>query len=520
MIPEDKEQSYLALQVGTLALSHVQTEAPMARVRAAAWHNVTARLGVHLPLFLVHDVGLLLTVPRGAGLRIAPRSPTLAELRLSRESRALCLRYQALLEAIAQSEIVEKVATWRLRDELVAVLLLRIFGDVYHRLPDPGKRAAVTELPLDPQIYEDADLPRHFLDFLPALGPGGGAAQGGAALEFLRFLVTDPQPLSVHTSLEQIDLDTVRLLGMFTPLGQHAQGSLLSGGMGGMGLGGLGAGAQLDLVDLYGVFQSAESSDVVNFSLDLLPSVLETRRASGAQTFSSDGYASIERRGNLDSLMLSELAYDDDVLELKFAEGELYYYGHEKQRDEERRLQYVLVDASPSMRGLRQVFGRGLALTLSKKLALGGDEVWLRFFDARLSDVVRLTRTGADYATPYLLCYRSDRGRNYGRVFRQLLPELQRLRREERRQIVVYIITHGQCHIPLDVVQALARTAYLYGVFILPSTEVQLDYLGALHRHQIVSESILTSQKDRRDRALQIVDDAGELQRATKRAGT
>ncbi len=76
---------------------------------------------------------------------------------------------------------------------------------------------------------------------------------------------------------------------------------------------------------------------------------------------------------------------------------------------------------------------------------------------------------------------------------RQLLPELQRLRREERRQIVVYIITHGQCHIPLEVVQALSRVAYLYGVFILPSTEVQLDYLGALHRYQVVSEAILTS---------------------------
>src|SRR5207249_8214455 len=184
---------------------------------------------------------------------------------------------------------------------------------------------------------------------------------------------------------EQIDLDTLRLLGVFS-------GS---------------AAASLDLVDLYGVFQSAEANDVVNFSLELLPSVLETKRASGVQTFAVDGYASIERRGNLDSLMLTEFAYDEDLFERKVIDDELYYYGHEKQREEQRRLQYLLVDSSPSMRGVRQVFARGLALTLAKKLTLAGDEVWLRFFDSVLHDTQKVTQS--DFAAPYLLCFKSDR---------------------------------------------------------------------------------------------------------------
>ncbi|MCS6913726.1 MAG: hypothetical protein RMK29_20150 [Myxococcales bacterium] len=503
MIPPERQQGYLAQQVGTLALSHVQSEAPMARVRAAAWHNTLARLGVPLPLFLVHDVGLLLTMPRSSEPRIGPREEVLAELRLAREVRGHLQQYEALLRAIAASEVVTRISGWRLRDELVAVLLLRVLGDVFHRFPDPARRVVVGELPLDPRLYEEADLVRHFTDF-----PREGL------LSFLRFLVSPPQSLSVQTALEQIDPDTVRLLSIFTPLGQHVEEGLLEAGLH-PGV----AGGQLDLVDLYAVFQSTESNDVASFSWDLLPSVLETRRATGVQTFSTDGYASIERRGNLDSMVLSELAYEDELFELKFAEGELYYYGHEKQRDEERRLQYVLVDASPSMRGLRQVFARGLALTLCKKLALAGEEVWLRLFAARLSDLVRVSRTGADYATPYLLCYRSDRGRNYSRVFRQLLVELQRLHREERRQIVVYIITHGQCHLPREVVQALARVAYLYGVFILPSTEVELDYLDVLHRHQIVNEAILLSRQERRDRALEIVSDAAALQNRLRTAG-
>jgi len=363
-----------------------------------------------------------------------------------------------------------------LRDDLVAVLLTKVLGDLYHRWNEPTKAVGVEERPLDPQTYADADLAQHFRDFdaAPVIG-------------FLRFLAS--QQLHVYTSLEQIDLDTLRLLGVF------------NGGSAGV------EAAAIDLVDLFGVFQSAEANDVVNFSLELLPSVLETKRASGAQTFAVDGYASIERRGNLDSLVLSEFAYDEDMFERKVIDDELYYYGHEKQREEERRLQYILVDSSPSMRGVRQVFARGLALTLAKKLALEGDEVWLRFFDSRLYDTQKVV--SGDLAAPYLLCFKSERGRNYAKVFRQFSLELQRLRREDRRQLVVYILTHGQCHIPVEVVQQMRREAYLYGIFILPSSDVSLEYLDLLHRHQIVDDQTLQSRNRRRDKALEIVNDAG-----------
>jgi hypothetical protein len=477
MIPADKRHSYLARQVGTLALSHVRTQNPMAAVRAAAWANTMGRLGVHLPLFIVHDVGLLMTAPRGAGgVQLGPRDPLLSAVGLADETRALLRQYASLLSTIAASDVVEKATSWRLRDDLVAVLLTKILGDLYHRWNEPTKAVGVEELPLDPQTYADADLAQHFRDFdaAPIVG-------------FLRFVAS--QQLHVYTSLEQIDLDTLRLLGVF------------NGGSAGV------EAAAIDLVDLFGVFQSADANDVVNFSLELLPSVLETKRASGVQTFAVDGYASIERRGNLDSLVLSEFAYDDDMFERKVIDDELYYYGHEKQREEERRLQYILVDSSPSMRGVRQVFARGLALTLAKKLALEGDEVWLRFFDSRLYDTQKVI--SGDLAAPYLLCFKSERGRNYAKVFRQFALELQRLRREDRRQLVVYILTHGQCHIPVEVVQQMRREAYLYGIFILPSSDVSLEYLDLLHRHQIVDDQTLQSRNRRRDKALEIVNDAG-----------
>jgi uncharacterized protein with von Willebrand factor type A (vWA) domain len=194
------------------------------------------------------------------------------------------------------------------------------------------------------------------------------------------------------------------------------------------------------------------------------------------------------------------------MFEQKAVDQELLYYAHERQREDERRLQYILVDSSASMRGKRQVFARGLALTLAKKLSLEGDEVWLRFFDSRLHELVKVGRSGT-LPVPHILSFRSDHGRNYAKVFRQLVLELSRLKREQRRQTVVYIITHGQCHIAPDLVAAMAQQAYLYGIIILPSSEVTLDFLPLLHRHQIVEFTALLSRAGRRERALDIVGD-------------
>jgi len=479
-LPEERRRSFLARQIGTLALSHVRVDNPMAPVRAAGWFNTISRLGVHLPLFVVHDIGQLFTATRAVGgTVIAPRADQLARIAPPGHVRALLEEYGRLLHNIADSEVVEKATGGRIRDELVAVLLTRALGDVYSRWRDQAKAAGIYELPMDPGLYADNDIAALFREFDPAPIYG-----------FLEHLVD--MSLHVYTMVELIDLDTLKLLGLFrddTANGADAIGSAV------------------DLVDLFAALGSPEANDVANFSLDLLPSVLETKRASGVQTFSIDGYASLERRGNVDSLVLSEMAHDLDVFEQKVVSNELLYYGHEQQREEERWLQYIMVDSSASMRGKRQVFARGLALTLVKKLSLQGDEIWMRFFDSRLHELVKVSR-GAQFPVPYVLSFRSERGRNYAKVFRQLLIEITRLKRDQRRKIVLYIITHGECHISTELVAALGQHAYLYGIIILPSSEVSLDFLPLLDRYQIVESTALASRSERRDRALDIVGDA------------
>jgi hypothetical protein len=489
-IPSERRRSFLARQVATMALSHVQVDTPMAVVRAAAWSNSLARMGVYLPLFVIHDIGVMLSMTRGAGgYVIRAREAQLARLQVPQGTKPLLDKYRRLLENISLSEVTERLAGLRLRDEMVAVLLSRILGDTFNRWRDRSKSAGAEPLPLDLGILGEIDYADHFKDF-----------DARSLWGFVEHI--DAQSMHIYTQVELIDLDTVRLLGLFKE--DSASGSEALGGA-------------IDLVDLFAALGSPEANDVANFSLDLLPSVLETRRSTGAQTFAVDGYASIERKGNIDSLVLSELAYDREIFEQKVVDNELLYYGREKSREDERRLQYILIDCSASMRGQRQVFARGLALALIKKLTLEGDEIWVRFFDSRLHETIKIGRSG-QVPVPYLLSFRSERGRNYGKVFRQLLVEVTRLRREQKRRVVLYTITHGQCHIEPEIISSLKQQAFLYGVIVLPSSTELPEFVPLFDRQQIVLGDVLTNRAERQRRALDIVGDATKARKATATA--
>ena len=86
-----------------MVLSHVQTDTPMAIVRASAWANSLSRMGVHLPLFLVHDIGVMLSLSRGAGgYVLRPRESQLARIQMPANAKPQLDQYRRLLENIAQ----------------------------------------------------------------------------------------------------------------------------------------------------------------------------------------------------------------------------------------------------------------------------------------------------------------------------------------------------------------------------------------------------------------------------------
>ncbi len=456
--------------LGSLALSLVRPAASMMVLRAVKWHQGLERLGVTLPFFLVHDVGMLLAAPREqyeVGLR-ADISVTASRIR---DAASLLAGYKRLTDELLLSEAVRRAPDLKMTDDLIIVVLSRLLGSVAARVSAaPPYRSAV---PVDAALFDgiDPQLPQLFASVRRDF-----EARTLEALEAGRLFVL--------TMADALDLDTLRLFGM---LGSEASAGALA------------------QVDMLAALQSPEANDIVNFSLEILPSVLETKTRPAAGSTAAHGYSGIGTRGSIDSLVLTELAWDDLELARRLMDNEVLYYAREQSKDEQKRIHYLLIDASASMRGDRQTFARGMAIATGKKLLLEGEEVAFRFFDSRLYELQR-ARNGA-IPTGYLLSFKGERGRNPARVFAELSTDLDLLRRRDARSPVIHLFTHAALYIPREMVQAVRAHAQIAGVFILPSgnKKLDLDYLDLLNAHWVVDHATLASGAARADAAKTIL---------------
>ncbi|HEX8792485.1 MAG TPA: hypothetical protein VF765_16165 [Polyangiaceae bacterium] len=463
--------------LGGLLLSAVRASSPMLVVRAVRWWRDLARLGVRLPLFVVHDLGLLYGAPREQ-IEMGPRAGAEAAIARVPKLADLAKSYRQVVDEIARSQAAMRASSMKLGDDLVVVVLARVLSSVVQRLPP---RPPWTEtLPLDPELVRDLD------GQLPSLFAAVPRTYEAGVLDALAR-----SRLHVLTLADALDLDTLRLLGMLGPE-STAAGALAH-------------------VDLLAALSSPSANDIVNFSLELLPSVLETHRAHAAGTHAVHGYAGVGRKGSIDSMVLTELAWDEQELARRMVDGELLFYTREQAPDEARRLHYMVIDASASMRGEREVFARGLAIALGKKLQLAGEEVWMRFFDSRLYDVQR-ARERTQLPAAWLLGFKGERGRNPARVFAQLATEIALLRQREQRDPVIHLITHAALHVPRPLVQEVRRQAHLFGVFILPSGgTLDLEWLDLLEGYAVVDHATLQQRSARAAAATKIVDEAARV---------
>ena len=468
--------------LGSLALSHVRPGAPGLALRALRWQDNLERLGIVLPLFLVHDVGLLFAAAReqlelGARADVAGpmRSRSLPGADLVERTAAA---YRKTLDELADSEAARRAGQLKLGDDLVTAVLARLLGVVASRVS--ARPAYRGHVPIDPALLEriDPQLTSLFV-------------QVERTFELACLAELEVARLFVLTLADALDTDTLRLFGM---VGTD---------------GGVGALAQ---VDLLAAFQSPEANDIVNFSLEILPSVLETKARPAAGTTSAYGYSGIGNRGSIDSMVLSELAWDDAELARRIVDNELLYYAREQSRDEQRRVHLLLVDASASMRGDRQTFARGVALATGKKLLLEGEEVVYRFFDSRLYETARAKN--GQLPTAYLLSFKGERGRNPARVFAELVTELELMKLRDARTAVVHLFTHAALYIPRETIQALRQLAHVAAVFILPSGgALQLDYLDLLDAHWVVDHDTLSKREERSNAARSILGESDALKR-------
>ena len=440
--------------------------------RTLNWHQRLCEVRAGIPFVFVHDLGLLLDQSPGNEFYFGLRRRTLSiaqERNPHQDFDPICKlleKYLALLENLSESPVVKIIRNQKNSDTFMMALLAYLFEGIHFR--------GIAETT---QVRPKADVSR-----LHNLEPGELLVPSQAQWLFKTLSLLVRHKTQVLIAVEQLDVDALKLLQMT----QGTQGE-----------------AALFL-ELHQMFSSPMANDIANFSLDLLPSILETKRSHGAQRYLVDGYASVETRGNLDSLLPSELVYDNDVFDRRYLHREQLYYAREKDEENKDRHHIFLVDASASMRGLRTVFARGVALAMAKKALLAGDKVTWRFFDSRLHEKQILNNK--NMRVPYLLCFRGEKGRNTTEVFTALHRELARQHQELKEEVLITFFSHSRCVIRPEVVLGLKNFAKLRGVFVKPNAEeLYLDYLNRLDGHHVISASVLEDRAQRQDQALHLL---------------
>jgi len=450
--------------LGTLAFSQVKPHSSTASLRAIKWHDDLARLGLTLPFAVVHDFGMVLTAGQDQ-LELAPRCDLAT---VAPRMKPACDGYLSILREARECEAARRAPQLQMSDDLVVVVLARVLGDVARRLR--SRPAYSTRLPLDGALFERLH-PEVLLRLFRSVD---------RAFEMETLDTIARARLLILTLTDSLDLDTLRLFGMV----------------------GLSEGGALAQVELLNSLEAPEANDVVNFSLEILPSVLETKAKPAASTVAAFGYSGLGRRGSIDNMVLTELAWDDTELSRRIVNNEVLYYAREQQHEEEGREHLLLIDASASMRGDRATFARAMALATGKKLLLEGEAVNFRFFDSRLYE--SHAAQGQNLPTAHLLSFKGERGRNPARVFNELVALLEMARQSQPP--VIHLFTHAALYIPRELVQQARNRAQLAAVFILPSGgELNLDYLDLLNTHWVVDHNALSHGQERAQAARDIL---------------
>lgn len=268
----------------------------------------------------------------------------------------------------------------------------------------------------------------------------------------------------IRVRVARLDLDTLRLLAM-------AEGEALE------------APDATHVSAWLRLFDDPSIHDIVNFTLDVLPSVLSATHRPKAQTYAVNGYAGLARAGVIDDMLLTELAWDDDLFTQRWLERELFFHARERARDQEPEHHLVLIDATAAMRGLREAFARGTAMALVQHLVRGRRTVEVAFFDSIVHPRVKVT--AREHATTYLLGFQERRGRDAARAFTQLEQMLVELRETTQNQLMVTFISHAGCLVPMATMEAIVAMAQVTGVFVLPSGPLPA-YSALLHHVHVI----------------------------------
>ncbi|MCP4371330.1 MAG: hypothetical protein GY797_24915, partial [Deltaproteobacteria bacterium] len=152
------------------------------------------------------------------------------------------------------------------------------------------------------------------------------------------------------------------------------------------------------------------------------------------------GYAGLTRKGNLDSLLPTELAYDDDMFYHRLLNREALYYGREGEAERQKGLAWIITESGLTMPGDRELLSKGLSLALAAVLSERGYRVQQSFLSERLTEP---KAAGGEYDPGEILYYRSRGWVDLPGALPALTAGLKRLRGQSERVELLWVVNRS-----------------------------------------------------------------------------
>lgn len=137
-----------------------------------------------------------------------------------------------------------------------------------------------------------------------------------------------------------------------------------------------------------------EHAGLARLARDFMAALQLPRRLSELDEMPIGGFADLSNRGNLDRLLLSELAHDDLTLAVRIALNEALYLRREPPSKQPPGTLAVLIDSGVRQWGVPRVLSAAIALALVAKSAGPHDPVIFRASGDKLQPVDLLSRPG------------------------------------------------------------------------------------------------------------------------------
>jgi len=111
--------------------------------------------------------------------------------------------------------------------------------------------------------------------------------------------------------------------------------------------------------------KDSESHSLGRLAKDLLAALYRPARLVPEKTLHLEGYSDISNRGNLDRLLMSELAYDNETLAVRVSQGEALYMRRETPPNRETLDRCILIDCGIRSWGTPRIYSAAIALALT-----------------------------------------------------------------------------------------------------------------------------------------------------------